>query len=73
VSTQLSSSPVRKHPMNIYTMMLILSALFMFIAVIAMWIEARRYAPDYWQTSGARPAAVSTPAATRVADFERLG
>jgi hypothetical protein len=35
--------------------MLILSTLFMFIAVVAMFIEARRWGPEYWNTSSARP------------------
>lgn len=69
MSTQLSSAPVRKQPMSIYTVMLILSALFLFIAVIAMWIEARRYAPDYWQTSGARPSASTQSVEARLAEF----
>lgn len=29
----------------------------MLIAVIAMYIEARKYGPEYWNTSSGRPAA----------------
>jgi hypothetical protein len=35
--------------------MLILSTVFMLIAVIAMWIEVQRWAPDYWSTNAAKP------------------
>ncbi|TWU06235.1 hypothetical protein Pla52n_19550 [Stieleria varia] len=35
--------------------MLLLSMLFMLIAVIAMIIEMRRWAPDYFRTNSARP------------------
>ncbi len=60
MSTQLSNSPVagsqpRKANANVYAVMLILSAVFMLIAVIAMWMEYSRYAPDYWKTTTARP------------------
>lgn len=46
----------RKQGMSIYTVMLLLSVIFMLIAVIAMYVEFRRYAPEYWNTSSARPA-----------------
>jgi hypothetical protein len=42
--------------------MLLLSMLFMLIAVIAMWIELRRWAPDYYRTSTANPTAMVMPA-----------
>jgi hypothetical protein len=35
--------------------MLVLSMVFLLIAVIAMFIELRRWAPDYYRTRGARP------------------
>lgn len=35
--------------MNIYTVMLLLSVIFMLVAVIAMYVEFRRYAPDYYR------------------------
>ncbi|WP_197138006.1 hypothetical protein [Crateriforma conspicua] len=35
--------------------MLILSTVFMLIAVVAMLIEAGRWAPDYWNTRTAQP------------------
>lgn len=59
MSTPISNNPtgqrpIRKQGMDIYTMMLLLSVIFMFIAVIAMFIEFRRYAPDYWKTSSAQ-------------------
>lgn len=37
--------------------MLVMSMLFLLIAVIAMFIEYRRWAPDYWRTMTARPTA----------------
>ena len=61
MSTQVSSNPtgargpIRKQGMNIFTIMLLLSVLFMLVAVIAMVVEARRYAPEYWNTNQARP------------------
>ncbi|MDA7878348.1 hypothetical protein N9B39_02230 [bacterium] len=36
-------------------MMLFLSMLFMLLAVIAMWIEYQRYAPEFWETKTAQP------------------
>ncbi len=73
MSTQLSNLASRKQPMSIYVVMLILSALFLFIAVVAMWIEARRYAPDYWQTSTARPNVSAKSVADQVAVLKQLG
>ncbi len=73
MSTQLSNPASRKQPMSIYVVMLILSALFLFIAVVAMWIEARRYAPDYWQTSTARPNVSAKSVADQVATLKPLG
>ena len=73
MSTQLSNPASRKQPMSIYVVMLILSALFLFIAVVAMWIEARRYAPDYWQTSTARPNVSAKSVADQVAVLKPLG
>ncbi len=55
MSTQPSSDRPRKQPANIYTIMLLLSMLFMLIAVIAMFIEYRRYQPDFHNTASARP------------------
>lgn len=65
MSTQLSSPPSGVSPggggqprqanANVYAVMLILSAVFMLIAVIAMIMEYKRYAPDYWKTTTARP------------------
>ncbi len=45
----------RKQGMSIYTVMLLLSVIFMLIAVIAMYIESGKYGPEYWNTSTARP------------------
>ncbi|MGV3483628.1 MAG: hypothetical protein ACO1RT_04320 [Planctomycetaceae bacterium] len=55
MSTQLSSDRPRKQPANIYTVMLLLSMLFMLVAVVAMFIELRRYAPEYYKTNAATP------------------
>jgi hypothetical protein len=46
----------RKQNMSIYTIMLILSTIFMLIAVISMYIEFARYAPEYWTTTTGQPA-----------------
>ncbi|WP_146519341.1 hypothetical protein [Stieleria varia] len=51
----LPSTENRKQPPSVYTVMLLLSMLFMLIAVIAMIIEMRRWAPDYFRTNSARP------------------
>ncbi len=45
----------RKQPPSIYTVMLLLSMLFMLIAVITMFIELNRWSPDYFNTDSARP------------------
>ncbi|MEM8912912.1 MAG: hypothetical protein AAGC97_14185 [Planctomycetota bacterium] len=57
MSTQPSSEPVRstKQPPSVYTVMLLLSMLFMLIAVIAMLLELNRWGPDYYKTNTARP------------------
>ena len=60
MSTQLSTEN-RKQPPSVYTVMLLLSMLFMLIAVIAMWIELNRWGPDYWSTSTARPSVMVMP------------
>lgn len=59
MSTQLSNNPMgrggQKNSASIYTVLLLLSMIFMLIAVIAMWIELRRYQPDLWKTNTAAP------------------
>lgn len=55
MSTLPSNEIPRKQTANVYTVMLALSVLFMLIAVIAMFVELRRYAPEYYNTSSARP------------------
>lgn len=42
-----------KQPPSVYSVMLILSMVFLLIAVIAMWIELNRWYPDYYRTTGA--------------------
>lgn len=54
MSTQ-PSIDKRKQPPSVYTVMLLLSMLFMLIAVVTMFIELRRWGPDYFNTSSARP------------------
>lgn len=54
MSTQ-PSTEQRKQPPSVYTVLLLLSMLFMLIAVIAMWLEFRRWGPDYFNTNTARP------------------
>jgi hypothetical protein len=45
--------------------MLVLSMVFLLIAVIAMWIELNRWAPDYFRTSKANPMVQVTPTLER--------
>lgn len=64
MSTQLSNEPgVRssKQPPTVYTVMLLLATLFMLIAVIAMYIELSRWAPDYYKTNTASPNVMVRP------------
>ncbi|MEO1616460.1 MAG: hypothetical protein AAFV88_11460 [Planctomycetota bacterium] len=44
-----------KQPPSVYTVMLVLSMLFLLIAVIAMFVELRRWGPDYYRTNQAKP------------------
>ncbi|QDT06753.1 hypothetical protein K227x_51690 [Rubripirellula lacrimiformis] len=60
MSTQ-PSIDTRKQPPSVYTVMLLLSMLFMLIAVIAMWIELNRWAPDYYRTGTANPSVMVAP------------
>jgi Na+/glutamate symporter len=74
VSTQVTNGVPRKQPANVYTVMLILSVVFLLIAVIAMIIEYRRYAPDYWKTGTARPVGASVQSVSEmVLQMQRLG
>ncbi len=57
----LPSTENRKQPPSVYTIMLLLSMIFMLIAVIAMWIELNRWAPDYYRTPSAIPSAMVMP------------
>ena len=63
MSTLPSTEKKTKQPASVYTVMLFLSMLFMLIAVIAMWIEYQRYAPQYWKTQDAQPSVMIMPAA----------
>ncbi|KAA1262574.1 hypothetical protein LF1_51410 [Rubripirellula obstinata] len=65
MSTQLSNDN-RKQPPSIYTVMLLLSMLFMLIAVIAMWIELSRWSPEYHRTNSATPQAMVMPVSKTV-------
>ena len=58
----LPSTEDRKQPPSVYTVMLLLSMIFMLIAVIAMWIELRRWSPDYYRTGEANPSVMVMPA-----------
>ncbi len=49
------STENRKQPPSVYTVMLLLSMLFMLIAVITMYIELRRWGPEYFDIKAARP------------------
>lgn len=41
--------------------MLLLSMLFMLIAVLAMWNELQRWAPDFYRTNTANPSVMVDP------------
>ena len=58
----LPSTDNRKQPPSVYTVMLLLSMLFMLIAVIAMWLELNRWAPEYYRTNTANPSVMVMPA-----------
>lgn len=58
MSTQPSNS---KQPPSAYTVILFLTMLFMIIAVIAMWWELNRWAPNYWRTNEANPTVMVMP------------
>ncbi len=74
MSIQVTKGVPRKQVANVYTVMLILSVVFLLIAVIAMIIEYRRYAPDYWKTGNARPVGASVQSVNEmVLQSQRLG
>ncbi|MEO1529236.1 MAG: hypothetical protein AAFX06_27770 [Planctomycetota bacterium] len=54
----LPSSESRKQPPSVYTVMLILSMVFLLIAVVAMFIELNRWGPDYHRTRQHKPSVV---------------
>ncbi|TWU32816.1 hypothetical protein [Novipirellula artificiosorum] len=60
MSTLPSTEPAksRKQPASVYTVMLLLSVIFLLIAVIAMFVELGRWAPDYYRTNSAQPGAM---------------
>lgn len=56
MSTPPLNEPARKQGANVYTVMLLMSMLFMLVAVIAMFVEFRRYEGTLpWKTDDARP------------------
>ncbi len=57
----LPSTENRKQPPSVYTVMLLLSMLFMLIAVIAMYMEWNRWAPEYYSTQSANPQVMVMP------------
>ncbi len=61
MSTQLSSDTSRKQPPSVYTVMLLLSMLFMLVAVVLMYVELRRYEPQYFRTNEAKPNVMVLP------------
>jgi hypothetical protein len=62
VSTLPSTDKKTKQPASVYTVMLFLSMLFMLLAVIAMFIEFRRYGPQLYNTQEAQPSVMVMPA-----------
>ena len=65
----LPQSDHAKQPPSVYTVMLVLSMVFLLIAVIAMFIELRRWGPDYWRTNQARPMVQLVAPAAPAADY----
>ena len=61
MSSQASTEPTGKQPPSVYTVMLLLSMVFMLIAVIAMIVELSRWYPDLWRTQAAQPTAMIAP------------
>ena len=57
----LPSTENRKQPPSIYTVMLFLSMLFLLIAVIVMFVELQRWAPEYYRTNTAQPQVMILP------------
>lgn len=57
----LPSNENRKQPPSVYTVLLLVSALFLAIAVVAMWMELNRWAPDYYRTNTANPSVMVKP------------
>jgi hypothetical protein len=57
VSTPLSNSGGRKQPVNVYTVMMIVSFIMLLLACILMFMELRRYggAGAPWNTQEAQP------------------
>ncbi len=69
-----ASNSHRKHHANVYTVMMVLSVLFLLIAVIAMFVERSRYSPDFGNTSSARPSGVFGQTIDQMASqMNRLG
>lgn len=64
MSTQPSSN--QKQPPSVYTVMLMLSMLFLLIAVIAMFMELNRWAPDYYRTPNVMVIPTDMPATQRI-------
>lgn len=62
MSTLPSSEPQRRQPPTVWTVMLLLSMIFMLIAVIAIFIELNRYQPELWNTGSARPSVQASAA-----------
>ncbi len=62
MSTQPLNEPTGKQPPSIYTVFLLLSMLFMLIAVIAMTVELMRWSPQFHGTNEARPSVMVMPA-----------
>ena len=59
-SNDLGPAP-SKQPPSVFTVMLLLAMLFMLIAVIAMYMELNRWAPDFYKTNTARPSVMVAP------------
>lgn len=62
MSTLPSSERSSKQPPSVYTVLLLLSMIFMLIAVIAMWVELNRWRPEYYRVNSATPSAMVLPA-----------
>ena len=66
----MSSANLPRQPLSVYSVMLIVSAILMFIACILMALELVAYRP--WEASGIPNASRSIPATSSQVSLQRL-